>query len=531
MNSLTKNRAPASREARMRQAKDALDAGYAGRALAMLDQLIQDDPAVVVMLRASEIAQSSGQYRRGRDYMLHAASTTIAGKIWRALPFVARRALAFGDRATASRLLGAMDWDHPEVIRAAPVLSQLLWIVGKYQSAIDFAHEVERRIGPNHLLCYSRANALRYTGRMEEATDEFERTLEIAPGYAYAHWSLAYHQASDVPEIRIPRIQKVIAQGAETAEEMAALHYALFKEFDEAGHVDQAWAALETGMRFKRSDCHYEGSAEEHFMNSVLAGEQQLIELPSAGADEGPIFIVGMPRTGTTLLDRLLGAHTDTVSGGELPDLGHAIALQADDASAFPLPLCARVQISGRALSDSYLERTLDLHQGRGRLIDKHPMNFWATNHIMSMGSARVICMVRNPMDACFSNLKEMFSGSAYSYSYSVEGVADHYERFLRLARYWRDRFPQSFKLVQYEDLVADCDSVMADVQEFCGLRVVDLDHMNNCAPMVSASNTQARSEINRRSIGAWRKYDKWLSPMRERLIKRGLIDDSGMAR
>ena len=525
MNPLLDSRTPASREARMRQAQQAFDAGQAGRALALLDRLIQDDPAIVAMLRASEIAQLSGQYRRGRHYMLQAATATISGKKWRAMPFVARRALAFGERALAATMLDSMELDHPQVLAAAPVLSQLLWLVGRFDSAIVLADEAERRVGSNHLLCYSRANALRYIGRMEEATEEFERTIEISPDYAFAHWSLAYHQASAVPEARVQRIEKAIARSNASAEEMAALHYALFKELDAADQTDPAWMALDKGMRFKRSQFPHQGAGEDQFARAMLAMERTSLGTGEDPARQDAIFIVGMPRTGTTLLDRLLGTHPDTVSGGELPDFGHALAYAFDDARGFPMPLCARPPLRDQSLAECYSERTRDLHQGSRRLIDKHPMNFWATDHIMSLPGARVICMVRDPMDACFSNLKEMFTGSAYAYSYSMETVADHYAHFIEVAKNWQDRYPRSFKIVRYEDMVLDGDSVLSELQKFCGLKAMALDHLGNHAPMVSASNTQARSPIHKRSISAWLKYEKWLGPLLERLKLRGSLD------
>ena len=524
MNPLVDGRSPASREARMRQAQQALDAGQFTRALAMLDRLIQDDPAIVVLLRASEIAQMSGQYRRGRHYMLQAIAATVSGKKWRAMPFVARRALAFGERALVAELLDSMEWDHPQVLAAAPVLSQLLWLVGKFDSAIALADEAERRLGSNHLLSYSRANALRYIGRMQEATDEFERTIDMCPDYAFAHWSLAYHQASGTPGARVPRIEKAIARSNASDEEMAALHYALFKEFDAADRADQAWAALHEGMRFKRSQLATQASIGDQFVRNLLATRESPSGNEQSTAGNGPIFIVGMPRTGTTLLDRLLGAHPNAVSGGELPDLGHALAFAFDDPSGFPAPICARPPLRDESLAECYLERTRDLHAGTRRLIDKHPMNFWATNHVMSMPHSRVICMVREPMDACFSNLKEMFTGSAYAYSYSMDSVADHYAHFIKTAKIWQDRYPASFRLVRYENLVLNRDSVIAELQEFCGLEAMELDHVGNDAPMVSASNTEARLAIHTRSISAWQKYENWLGPLQERLDACGVL-------
>ena len=244
---------PALTAARIRHAQYLLGCGKQHRALAHLEKLSRDETSpIVVQLRASEIAQGLGSYRKAHAFALEAAERTSKRKLWAALPYVAMRLLAFGERRRVATLVLSAELDHPDVIRHAPSLSQALWLVGQFGKALELAEEAERKAGASHLLSYSRANALRYSGRLAEATDAFEQTIRINPDYAYAHWSLAYHEKTMVSGARVDRIKRAISAHGGGSEEAACLHYALFKEFDDAGDVEQAWVALKAGMDIKR---------------------------------------------------------------------------------------------------------------------------------------------------------------------------------------------------------------------------------------------------------------------------------------
>ena len=225
-------------------------------------------------------------------------------------------------------------------------------------------------------------------------------------------------------------------------------------------------------------------------------------------------------------MERLLGTHPDVASGGELPDLQHELAWQLDSVREFPIPLatCCPDEKGLAGLSQGYWNRTLDIHGGRLRLIDKQPKNVWASPVIIAaMGSARIVCMTRDGMDACFSNMKEMFPGEAYRYSYDQLDVSEHHANFMRVARHWQKAMPGNFKLVRYEDLVSNPQETLQDVMRFCDLRPAELDNTLNHAPMISASNTQARRAINSDSVGAWRRYEKWLRPLQDDVESRAV--------
>jgi hypothetical protein len=245
-----------------------------------------------------------------------------------------------------------------------------------------------------------------------------------------------------------------------------------------------------------------------------------------------PVFIVGMPRTGTTVLERILGGHAQVADAGELNDFQHAASLASDRFIQLPLgadDLAALATIDPQAIGRSYLERTAHRYAGKSHLVDKNPQNVFAAGLIAgALPQARILCLVRDPVDACFSNLKELFAPGAYAYSYDLQELADHYARFRRLVEHWRAKLPQQFHVVRYEDLVADPASVSEAVLRFCGLPPDPgcVDITRNLSRAATASSSQVRQPIHARNVGAWRRYRQPLQPLVERLGQHGFGAD-----
>lgn len=491
------------------------------------DALIGVDPdRLYVRLRLSALEQSFGNYRKARGHALKAGETVRKGR-WKDLAVVTHVLLSFDERETVHRLIAEAEWSSPEVIRNSAVLAQHLWLSGHVGASLRLAELAQARAPSSHLLSYSRANALRYCGRMQEATDEYERCLALKPDYATAHWSLAYHARSDVPGARIDRIRRARTAFADDAPEQAYLHYALFKEFDDAGDVDAAWQSLEAGARCKRRSTPYSPDREQHGFDALkrLATRdfvRDRMEVP--GSPRTPIFIVGLPRTGTTLLERIVGSHEQASAGGELNDFNSAMCWESNSflgmsVSAPMVDRLGTVDFSG--VGQGYLQRTDARAAGSAFLTDKNPMNFVNAGFIgKALPHAKILCLKRAPMDACFSNLKELFPNQAYGYSYDLDTLADHYRRFAGLCEHWQDVMPDQFMAIDYEALVSEPQAVAARVVEFCGIPFdpASVDITRNTAPVATASSSQVRQPINRRGIDAWRKYAAHLEPLRERL-------------
>lgn len=490
--------------------------------------LIEEDPdRLYVRLRLSAIEQGRGNYRASRAHAIRCAAAVRAKARWNDLAVVTRRLLTFDERRLVRDLILDADWNNIEILKNSAVLSQHLWLIGEVEAALRLSDTAIAQARPSSILGYSRANALRYLGRAKDATDQYERCLELNPHDVYVHWSLAYHEKSDPPASRVTRIRSAQGQYAPGDPEQTFLHYALFKELDDAGDHEAAWRSLQAGASLKRKAIRYDPAAEER----GFAALQELVTRDFVGkrnersdARHVPIFIVGMPRSGTTLLERILGSHSRVAPGGELNDFNSALSQESNRFFGHfvtPETIGALQSIEYAEVGDCYLDRTTSWAADKAFLIDKNPANFTNAGFIAkALPQARILCLRRAPMDACLSNLKILFSNDAFGYSYDLDELADYYLRFDRLSRHWRETLGSQYMEVRYEELVLDPVATTRQVMDFCGLAFEpdSVDITRNTAPVTTASSSQVRQPINSRSLGAWRVYEKQLQPLRSRL-------------
>lgn len=351
------------------------------------------------------------------------------------------------------------------------------------------------------------------------AEDSLNASLEADPDFAPAALALSKLRRQSKECNHVDQLRAAIGRLGKDHAEAALLHYALFKELDDLGHHDEAWHALDTGMRLRRRRIRYDAQAEAALYEYL---ENIDWRSPSPATDvrgPTPIFIVGLPRTGTSLLERMLGAHPDVRDAGELRDLAYQLRWVCDLAGRpeLDLPLAQRARdIDWSVLAKRYVEHTGWRADGRRFYTDKFPGNFVNIGYIAcALPHAKIVHVTRDPMDTCFSNLKEFFA-AAFLYSYDQIEMAEHFRRYRRLMRRWQNAFPDSILDVRYEYLVADPEDALARVLDFCGLhRLPGLARRTDRKGVVAtASAMQVREPIHERSIGQWRVYEKYLQPL-----------------
>jgi len=512
--------------ARDHEANGALDA-----AREIYETILRADPTqAFAWHRLSAIASRQGRYREARAAALQGASLAVAHRRWKALPRLTQQLLAFDEREEVRRSIEAADWAHPAVLVESAVLAQQLWLADAHETGLRLADDGLRVAPRSHLLHYVRANLLRHLGRAEEATAAFERCLQLAPGFPEAHWALAHHARSQPPGARVERVRAALEAAPRDPVAKAHLGYALFRELDDADETDSAWDALEVAARLMRSRVRHSPERARATVDALRQVFDVAEQAPQGGAvGDIPVFIVGMPRTGTTVLERILGNHSRIASAGESNAFAAAVSEALDCEFGAP-PSADRVRsaaaLEPAGIGAGYLRRTAALYQGRSHLLDKNPLNIFNAGFIArALPQARILCLLRNPMDACFSNLKELFPGGGYGYSYDLEDLASHWRCFSDLVRHWESVLPGRFMTVEYEALVADPEGVAKRAMAFCGVpwEPECIDITRNLDPVSTASSSQVRSPIHRGAVGAWRRYEKQLEPLRARLQDLGV--------
>lgn len=503
-------------ERQLQQGQHAL-AARAYRTLAM-----EPEFAPLAHLRLSLIAQGRGHYREAVDEAVVAHATRLDDPDL--LELVAKRLFRLGELESAVALATS-----PTLLRSNSPGS--LFDLGKMLSFHMFPEQALRLFDGARALGVD-SPAMRYfvglnrhyAGDDEGARQALESCLAQDPHSASALWTLARIGLAPGDGVdRVERIGQALARLPEAHADRAMLQYALFLELDRRDDIPAAWAALEAGMRARQGQVPFDADGEESLFDHL--GSLGPVAQPGfEGEGPRPVFIVGLPRSGTTLLERVLGNHPDIADAGELTDLlrqlRYCADVDGDRLVDLALARKAEAVVDWAELGRRYLSHTQWRARGKAVYTDKLPPNFMHVAYIArALPQARILHMVRGPLDTCFSNLKTLFAG-AYPPSHDQTQMAGHYRRYRALMARWHAAFPGRILDVRYDELVLEPERVAAEVLEFIGLAPAPgLSRIEARAGTVATpSSSQVRAGIHDRYIGQWRRYGEYLGPLREKL-------------
>lgn len=376
--------------------------------------------------------------------------------------------------------------------------------------------EAERGIG----------NVLVQLGKRQEARERFERAVALAPKTAAFHRALADVKDFVQGDSQLVTLEDLARnEDSMSVKERIELHFALAKADDDLQRYGLAFEHLEKGNALKRASCVYDEEAELAAIAAIAeAFSSELIRAKRGMGDPSdvPVFIVGMPRSGTTLVEQVLASHPLVFAAGELPDFGRASACRYAGA---PLPFdpiaLSTADLEGIAVR--YLNRILPKAPSAKRITDKLPANFRLLGLIhLALPNARIIHVRRDPMDTCFSIYTKLFLDNI-GFAYDLGELGRHYRAYETLMEHWRAVIPGMVE-VQYEDLVADFDNEARRVVAACGLDWDDncRAFMNNQRSVRTASALQVRQPVYGSSVGRWRHYAEHLGPLIEALNNGG---------
>ena len=374
------------------------------------------------------------------------------------------------------------------------------------------------------------ANTLVSLGRTAEARIALSAALAVDPQSPQAHWMLANSRTATSAE-HIRQLDALCASHAAHPGAIAFLSYAAGKEHEDLEQWPAAYTAFARGAVAKRATIDYDEAADAALFDAIRETftPQWCARAIPGCADPAPIFIVGEPRTGTTLVERIVTGHSQIHSAGELQQFPMAVRRSVDIDS--PRRHSAEVvravaNIDAKALGEAYLRSTAHVRGDRARFVDKLPINYLYLGLIaQALPNARIVHVVREPIDSCFASYKQLFA-QAYFHSYDQCEMARHHVRYRRLMDHWRAVLPGRFIDVAYEDVVGDIEGQARRIIEYLMLPWEDacVDFRANAAAVTTASAAQVREPVHQRSVARWQRYEAQLQPMIQTLRDAGQV-------
>jgi len=387
-----------------------------------------------------------------------------------------------------------------------------------YHRALELEPELEAAfLGLGHLLME--------TGKMELAKDCFRHALSGNPDSIGAQLSLV--QASKV-KAGDPGMQALIEasqdMGSMLEQKAMGLHFALGKCHDDIGEYDQAFEHFSRGCQLQRKRIAYSTDANMQYVERIasLFSADNINKLRGNGCSSRlPVFVLGMPRSGTTLTEQIIASHSQAHGAGELPDLLNLANNPGglpEQGSEFPQCMEGITQAELKILGQRYIDGLRSRNTSAARITDKMPANFFCLGliHLM-LPNAKIIHVRRNPVDTCLSNFTKLFAHKAQPQSYSLKEIGLYYRNYARLMDHWRSVLPAgSFYEISYEELVADYEPQARALLQYCGLEWEDtcMEFHKTERTIKTASITQVRQPIYQTSVERWRRYEKHLQPL-----------------
>ena len=503
------------------RARNYIAQGQGEAARITLESLAQRAPGnAAVHLQLAGLAYAED---RLRDCTRHtvAAADVVSGDAEAILQIVLTL-LQVGEIVIARRCL-----QHPAVAqcRSGQTLARLAgtWqMLGDHVEALRMLDRAKALGHDNADFRFSRSVQLLFNGRTDEAEAELNSCLRMGSTYGRASVALARLRRQTRERNHIDYIRAQLRRVETGSEDHAGFEYALYKELEDIGDYDAAWAALERGSAVMFARVGYEGAREARIVDTLIARctPEFLAREPAGHDGPQPIFIIGMPRSGTTVLDRIVGGHSQVASAGELGDFARALRWSADHKTILPVDeaiLKRAAQLDFDAIGRRYLAQTQWRAGGKRFFIDKLPINWIQAGFIRrALPGARILHMSRDAIDTCFSNYRAFF-GVGYAYSYNLDALAAHFGQYRRTVAHWRRVMPGKILDVDYARLVSEPERVAREVLDFCGLPwedgCVELDR--NTTPVATLSSQQVREPIHQRARDEWRRYERQLQSLR----------------
>lgn len=412
----------------------------------------------------------------------------------------------------------------------APVVLDTLGVVFSRFEMHEQARQVLRRgvkvMPDNAQFQFNLASVEQFLGDAPSAMEHYQAAIKARPDFYRAYWALSELEKNQTDPARLTTLQKLLdRQSSLSPQDSLYLGHAISREFEKAGDFDAAFVALEQGKRAMKQAIRYDLAEDRKIFEAI---QRRFPKAPAKTGEAGShnIFVLGMPRSGTTLVDRILSSHSRVTSMGEIQDMARAVKGVTGTTSKAMLDaelVEASASIDFAEVGRRYLYNVgqrLDLSDFS---LDKMPLNFFYVGYILNaLPAAKVVCVRRHPVDNCLSNYRQLFAldFSYYNYHYDLKTTAQYYALFDQLMAHWRDIFSDRFYEIEYEALVANPEPVVRALCDYVGIEfeTACLEFYKSKTAVSTASAIQVREPLYQSAVDRWKKYGDHLTPVFETL-------------
>ena len=416
---------------------------------------------------------------------------------------------------------------EPDNLAYSVLAASILVQVGDYEGAIRRYRDAIARAPQVARLHTSLGHALKTVSRPAEGVEAYRRAIEIDPALGEAYWSLANLKTFRFSPEEIESMKGQLKRKELDAANAFHLCFALGKALEDSGEIDDSFAYYSTGNEVKMKLSDYDAERNHARVEKTIAActQQMLADSHGGHPAADPIFIVGLPRSGSTLLEQILASHSRVEGTMELPyisQIARRLAGGAPDSesSRYPGILGELDETAREKLGEEYLGSARVHRHGAAYFVDKMPNNFAHVALIHRiLPNAKIIDARRHPMAACFSCFKQLFA-AGQTFTYGLENIGRYYRDYLALMDHWNAVLPGKVLLVEYEKVVGGLEAEVKRLLDFCGLPFEPscLEFYATPRAVRTASSEQVRQPIYAESIEHWRRYERHLEPLRRAL-------------
>lgn len=514
------------------QARSALDHGHPQTAGELATRVLRKQPFLPdAHYVAGMAAQALGQLPLALQH-LHQAANLPPRRVPHIIEF-SKALLRTDNRGEALRAANAA----LALVRDDALALSTLGLIYNQCHAHERAAAAFRRaasIMPNNAPCrFNAAMSLAFGGERAAATIELEACLALDPACWPAHALLSRLARQTPTSNHVDRLQALLDSVPGDSAALASLHMALAKEREDMGEYERAFGHFVAAKGLARPA--YSSIRDEATLQALQDAFPTFPKPTSGFPTDEPIFVFGMPRSGTTLVERILTSHPEVHAAGELDEF-HAILdrlLPGSPANVLdPARIALADKIDWSALGGQYLAATRPQTSLKPRFVDKLPHNFLFAGFIAkALPQAKMICMRRNPLDTCLGNLREPFSPTSifHGYSFDLLDIGRYYVMYDRLMAHWRRTMPGRILEIDYETLIASQATVTRQLLDYCELpwNEACMHFDRNPAPSTTASSLQVREPLHRSALQRWKHYATHLISLRQLLENAGVDCDS----